>query len=54
MPLMRGSQIGLTFLKFPQIIGFQCSKKGWFCGQKLKGNFILGVCFDGFFVALLG
>ena len=35
------------FLKFgqavPEIFAFSCSEKGGFCGQELKGNFILGV-----------
>ena len=52
--------MGLLF-KFgqavPEIFAFQYSKKGGFCGQELKGNFILGVApktelFDGFFVVL--
>ena len=27
----------------PKIFTFQCSKKGVYCGQKLKGTFILGL-----------
>ena len=44
---MRGFQNGLTFLnldkRFQRYLYFSVLKKGVFCGQELKGNFILGV-----------